>query len=377
MALRLRGNSWYLRKMVGGVVKDVALGVYGDERDRKRAAKAAKAMAASLTEAHAATKVLRRYGFDSGDETAAPARPTLTVADWWERYRTTYGPLKAPRTREIDARVMAHWLPILGAMPLADVKQMHCEAGLAQRRVAHAANPGRKVAVVIKEGTVQRERRFLRALFQRAVDNDLLTKNPWQHVKGKVDVARSDRILTVEDEGRLRAVLTTARPDAVGRPVRLHPRYLRFVEFLLETGLRIDELLNTQFVDEGDYVRVVGKGSKERRVRLTTKARRALTDQQADPDRPTRTTRPWWQTEQRFRAVLKAAAIRANIPHLSPHDLRHTFGHRYLTRGGDIYSLSKILGHASVAVTERHYAYLRKEDVGDMMMAVMEPSPRA
>ena len=43
--------------------------------------------------------------------------------------------------------------------------------------------------------------------------------------------------------------------------------------------------------------------------------------------------------------------------------LRHTFGWRWLRGGGDIYTLSKILGHASVAVTEKHYAHLLKEDL--------------
>ena len=47
----------------------------------------------------------------------------------------------------------------------------------------------------------------------------------------------------------------------------------------------------------------------------------------------------------------------------TPHALRHTFGTRWLQAGGDIYKLSKILGHSSVAVTEAHYAHLLKEDL--------------
>jgi len=41
----------------------------------------------------------------------------------------------------------------------------------------------------------------------------------------------------------------------------------------------------------------------------------------------------------------------------------HTFGTRWLQAGGDIYKLSKILGHSSVALTEAHYAHLLKEDL--------------
>ena len=48
---------------------------------------------------------------------------------------------------------------------------------------------------------------------------------------------------------------------------------------------------------------------------------------------------------------------------LTPDVLRQTFGTRSLQAGGDIYKLSKILGHSSVAVTEAHYAHLLKEDL--------------
>jgi integrase/recombinase XerD len=48
---------------------------------------------------------------------------------------------------------------------------------------------------------------------------------------------------------------------------------------------------------------------------------------------------------------------------ITAHALRHTFGTRWLQAGGDIYKLSKILGHSSVAVTEAHYAHLLKEDL--------------
>jgi len=65
-------------------------------------------------------------------------------------------------------------------------------------------------------------------------------------------------------------------------------------------------------------------------VPLTKKARKAL-DQQTKED-----GKLWDQDQSRFREVLAAACKRAKVPHISPHDLRHTFGHRFLARGGDI-----------------------------------------
>jgi integrase len=55
--------------------------------------------------------------------------------------------------------------------------------------------------------------------------------------------------------------------------------------------------------------------------------------------------------------------VRAKIPRITPHALRHTFGTRWLQAGGDIYKLSRILGHSSAAVTEAHYAHLLKDDL--------------
>lgn len=71
----------------------------------------------------------------------------------------------------------------------------------------------------------------------------------------------------------------------------------------------------------------------------------------------------WKQNPQRLREVLAEGSARATIPSITPHVLRHTFGTRWLQAGGDIYKLSKILGHSSVAVTEAHYAHLLKEDL--------------
>jgi integrase/recombinase XerD len=190
------------------------------------------------------------------------------------------------------------------------------------------------------------------------------------------DKARN-RLLTAKDEAKLIAAMQTPRKDAVGRMVRMDERWVRFVRFMLETGLRLEELrgINPKRDIKGDHVRVTGKFRKVRDVALTTAARKLLADQlKADGAL-------WTQNPQRLREVLARAAKRAGLRDpdtgdpmtLSPHDLRHCFGSRWLVKGGDIYTLSKVLGHASVAVTEKHYAKLLRENIADKMLAVMEP----
>jgi len=379
MSLRLRGDAWWMRKMVGGTVHDVALGIYGGEKNRKQAEKAYKTRGQELLDAHTSRKMLDKLGLTP----AAPKAAVPTLADWWDIYLATYTPAKAANTQAHDrfARAIYCAMPIgastFGNMSLDEIKQTDCLKVLQLRRAMKASNPKRKTRAIVSEGTVQRDRRLLQAIFERAVENDHIAKNPWKGVESKPGATRSHRLLTLADEAKLLKTFNTPVRDAVGRMVRTHARYTRFVLFLIETGLRIDELLNEHFKDNGKSVHVKGKFAKERDVPLTNKARKILDEQwadQGDPQSPRPKGRgPWWQHESRFAQVLTKGCARAGILHLSAHDMRHTFGHRFLVAGGDIYVLSKILGHSSVAVTERHYAYLRREDVADKMLAVMEP----
>ena len=75
------------------------------------------------------------------------------------------------------------------------------------------------------------------------------------------------------------------------------------------------------------------------------------------------------------RKAFKGAAARAGFPkELRVHDLRHTFASLFLVDGGDIFKLSRILGHHSVVVTERTYAHLKPtayaEDYGRIRFAM-------
>ena len=64
--------------------------------------------------------------------------------------------------------------------------------------------------------------------------------------------------------------------------------------------------------------------------------------------------------EANFRKYLSRAGIEKNI---SPHALRNNFAKRCLMNGLDIFTLSKILGHSSVSVTEQAYMDLSEQDL--------------
>jgi integrase len=207
-------------------------------------------------------------------------------------------------------------------------------------------NPGHKNRRLVSESTVRRERGLLQSIFERAIDDGYDIRNPFRGIKRGKDKPRT-RVLTLDEETKLL--------DA------LHPRFQRFVRFALGTGCRLDEIRGIDSKQDIDWIRgtvhVIGKFRKERDVPMQPDASAALKEQLEDEDKL------WKQNPQRLREVPAEGAARAKIPMITPHALRHTFGTRWLQAGGDIYKLSKILGHSSVAVTEAHYAHLLKEDL--------------
>lgn len=71
-----------------------------------------------------------------------------------------------------------------------------------------------------------------------------------------------------------------------------------------------------------------------------------------------------------FRKTFDNIMEKASIKNCTPHDLRRTFGSQLLLQGVDIYTVSKLLGHNSVATTEKHYAFLNRETLHNAVNAL-------
>jgi len=155
-----------------------------------------------------------------------------------------------------------------------------------------------------------------------------------------------------------------------------HPqRDLALVLLMIDTGIRLSEVAALRIADV-DLIdgrcRVMGKGSRERAVpigRRTRKALRAWTSGR----RPTPAARSPMFTgplglslsPRGIHQLVRRLARRAGIEtRCSPHVLRHTFARAFLTNGGDVFSLQRILGHSprSIQVTRR-YVELLDEDL--------------
>jgi len=136
------------------------------------------------------------------------------------------------------------------------------------------------------------------------------------------------------------------------------------LELLYSSGLRVSELVNIKLGDihaDAGFIRVLGKGSKERIVPVNLRALERIKRYTAE-ERPsilkkkqsqylfiTRTGRP--MTRQRFWQTLKAIGKQAGIE-LSPHTIRHCFATHLLEGGADLRSVQKMLGHSDISTTQ-------------------------
>jgi integrase/recombinase XerD len=196
----------------------------------------------------------------------------------------------------------------------------------------------------------------LRGFFRHQLDEGLLAADP----TARVELPKTGRPLPVTlslDE--VEALL--AAPDV---STKRGVRNRAMVEVLYATGLRVSELCGLQLGQvhlEAGFVRVMGKGRKERIVPLGDVARewleRYLLTARAPggkPDEPIFITRLGGSlTRQGFFKILRELAVVAGIDRpISPHKLRHAFATHLLERGADLRSLQLMLGHADIGTTE-------------------------
>jgi integrase/recombinase XerD len=146
------------------------------------------------------------------------------------------------------------------------------------------------------------------------------------------------------------------------------------LELLYATGLRVSELVTLELAQvnlEVGYVRVMGKGSKQRIVPMGEPAQRLLAEyvQLIRPEFLKRGTsrtlfvsrRGRALTRQAFWKSLRARAKRAGLSKpVSPHMLRHSFATHLLGGGADLRSVQTMLGHADIATTQI-YTHVERE----------------
>ncbi len=141
-------------------------------------------------------------------------------------------------------------------------------------------------------------------------------------------------------------------------------RDVAMLELLYGCGLRVSELvgLNLSDIDRAErWLRVRGKGRKERQVPYGQKAGAALERylEQRGPKQGQEAAflnhRGGRLTARGVRGILKLYALLAGAdPALHPHSFRHAFATHLLADGADLRAIQELLGHASLSTTQRY-----------------------
>lgn len=139
----------------------------------------------------------------------------------------------------------------------------------------------------------------------------------------------------------------------------------------LDTGLRLSELANIQLADidfDAGLIRVMGKGAKERIVRVGKRAQKSILRyllMRKDKHSCL------WVTEERrplrargIQIMIRRLGKRAGIfnARCSPHTFRHTFGTLALLNGAGVFEVQSLLGHSTLTMTRKYVATLNSEN---------------
>jgi len=153
------------------------------------------------------------------------------------------------------------------------------------------------------------------------------------------------------------------------------------IETLYSCGLRVSELINLKisdlFFDEG-FIRVVGKGNKQRFVPINTQTQKYITlyqtairnhiaIQKGFEDTLFLNRRGKNLTRVMIFTIVKNLAVKAGIhKNISPHTFRHSFATHLLERGANLLAIQQMLGHESITTTEI-YMHLDKRFLKEVM----------
>ncbi|MBR3627935.1 MAG: site-specific tyrosine recombinase XerD [Elusimicrobia bacterium] len=204
-----------------------------------------------------------------------------------------------------------------------------------------------------KPTSVYRMIESIRQFYKFLVAENFIKTDPTINLTGnKLPEALPD-ILTNEEVTKLL--------NSVSESDNLSIRNRAMLELLYATGLRVSELISLKFSNidiEECYVKIFGKGNKERLVPFGQKAQlylkrylRIRKNTKSEFIFLTRLNKPISRIE--FWRQLKQIALKAGImKNIIPHTLRHSFATHLLTGGADIRFVQEMLGHSSISTTQ-------------------------
>jgi integrase/recombinase XerD len=197
----------------------------------------------------------------------------------------------------------------------------------------------------------------IRGLCKYLLIENVIKDDPSENLQAPRRWERLPKALSISD---IRSFLELS--SSVNKPTMI--RDFVMLELLYSSGLRVSELVFLKLEAlhlEAGFLRVLGKGSKERIVPVNTRAigklKMYLNQQRQEILKKRQssylfvTGRGKPMTRQRFWQTIKALGRKTGIE-ISPHTLRHSFATHLLEGGADLRSVQKMLGHSDISTTQ-------------------------
>lgn len=207
----------------------------------------------------------------------------------------------------------------------------------------------------------------LRAFFKYAMLEQIVQQNPTELLEAPKLKRALPEVLSFGEIEAIIGAIDQSTPEGV--------RNKAMLETLYSCGLRVSELVNLQlsqlYMDVG-FVRVFGKGSKERLVPIGRDAikyiqlyrdnvRVHVPVQKGEEDMVFLNNRGRRLSRVMVFLIIKAMAAKAGVTkNISPHTFRHSFATHLVEGGADLRAVQEMLGHESITTTEI-YTHLNRE----------------
>ncbi|HEY3102676.1 MAG TPA: site-specific tyrosine recombinase XerD [Pyrinomonadaceae bacterium] len=238
-----------------------------------------------------------------------------------------------------------------------------------RRLQAWAADKGRRIerlerkdlrewiASMSREGlapsSIARAVSAARGLFRFLMLDRHVPRDPTEDIHTPQQSSHLPKFLTEEEMERL------LRAPDIKTEVGVRDRAM--IELMYAAGLRVSELCSLKVADvdlDGAIVSCYGKGSKQRRIPIGKSAvhwlqRYIAVRHRLGSNNPVLfLNRGRALTRQLAWSIIKTYAAKAQVPDISPHTLRHSFGTHLMQHGADSRSVQALLGHSDISTTE-------------------------
>ena len=201
--------------------------------------------------------------------------------------------------------------------------------------------------------SIQRHISSAKGFFSYMKKISLVQSSPFELINSPKSSSRLPNVLSPEEVSQL----LNFKPKNIQ-----DKRDLAIIELIYSSGLRVSEAVNSNlsdFEDNNNFLRVIGKGSKTRLVPVGRFAQNAI--------------KIWIKERKKILTIddalfvnlrggrisarsiqerLKSIALMQGLPPVNPHMLRHSFATHLLESSGDLRSIQELLGHSSLSTTQ-------------------------